>query len=132
MCKKNIVWLAIFMVITQTLSAQTIITFGANSVSKEEFLKAYNKNKTPVADKEKSVRDYVELYTHFKMKVKEAQLLKLDTLEQQKTDLDNFRHQIEENYLSDERTFQTLLNEAFMRSQSDLYLIRYTINMEEH
>jgi hypothetical protein len=27
--------------------AQTLFTFGNQSVSKEEFLKAYNKNKTP-------------------------------------------------------------------------------------
>lgn len=112
--------------------AQTILNYGTFGVSKEEFLKAYNKNKTPITDKEKAVRDYVDLYANFKMKVKEAQLMKLDTLEQLKTDLNNFRHQIEENYLSDERSFNTLMQEAFQRSQWDVHLIRYTMTMEEN
>jgi len=112
--------------------AQTVLTYGANSVNKDEFLRAYNKNKTPVADKEKSVREYVDLYAGFKMKVKEAQLLKLDTLEQQKTDLENFRHQIEENFMSDERTFKLLMQEAFQRSQHDLHLVHYTLPIDEN
>jgi hypothetical protein len=33
--------------------SQTLFTYGTYSVGKDEFLKAYNKNKTPVEDKEK-------------------------------------------------------------------------------
>ena len=43
---------------------QTLITFGKNEVSKEEFLRAYNKNKTTVTDKEKAIRDYANLYVN--------------------------------------------------------------------
>jgi len=38
---------------TSQLFAQTLFTYGKDAVSKEEFLRAYNKNKTPVVDKEK-------------------------------------------------------------------------------
>ncbi len=129
--KKSVLLFSILF-FAQYLHAQIVLTYGNNAVNKEEFLKAYNKNKTPVADKEQSVRDYVTLYANFKMKVKEAQLMKLDTLEQLKTDLDNFRHQIEENYMSDERTFKALMDEAFQRSQSDLHVIRYTIPVDDN
>jgi peptidyl-prolyl cis-trans isomerase SurA len=111
--------------------AQVVLNYGSNTVNKDEFLRAYNKNKTPVADKEKSVREYVELYAGFKMKVKEAQLLKLDTLEQQKTDLENFRHQIEDNFMNDEHTFKLLMQEAFQRSQYDLHVVHYTLPIDE-
>jgi peptidyl-prolyl cis-trans isomerase SurA len=110
--------------------SQSLISYGKYTVNQAEFLRAYNKNKTTVTDKEKSIRDYVELYTNFKLKVKAAQDLKLDTSEQLKSDLDNFRHQIEENYMSDEKTFKFLMDEAFNRSQYDIHIIRYTINSD--
>jgi len=72
-------------------------------VSKDEFLRAYNKNKTAVTDKEKSLREYLTLYSRFKQKVKAAQELKLDTLQQLKYDLQNFSSQVEEGYLNDEK-----------------------------
>jgi peptidyl-prolyl cis-trans isomerase SurA len=41
--------------------SQTLFTYGTYSVSKDEFLKAYNKNKTPAEDKEKALREYLGL-----------------------------------------------------------------------
>ena len=61
------------------VKAQTLITYGKNTVSKEEFIRAYNKNKTKVDNKEKAIREYVGLYTNFKLKVKAAEELKMDT-----------------------------------------------------
>ena len=69
--------------------SQTLITYGNNTVSKEEFLRAYNKNKPATADKEKSMREYLELYTDFKLKVKAAEQLRLDTVSQIKYDMQN-------------------------------------------
>ena len=41
--------------------SQSLFTYGPYSVSKDEFMRAYNKNKTPVTDREKALRDYLEL-----------------------------------------------------------------------
>lgn len=103
--------------------AQTFITYGNNSITKQEFLKAYNKNKTEVTDKEKSLREYIDLYSNFKLKVKAAEELRLDTLEQIKYDIRNFRDQVIENYLSDEKGIERLTNEAFARVQKDLKVL---------
>ena len=105
--------------------AQTFITYGNNNISKQEFLKAYNKNKTPVADKEKSLREYVDLYTNFKLKVKAAEELSLDTLSQIQFDIRNFREQVMDNYLNDEKGMDRLVDEAFERSQKDLHILHY-------
>ena len=107
--------------------AQTLITYGNSSVSKDEFWRAYNKNKQAVPDKEKSLREYLDLYSNFKLKVKAAQDLRLDTLQQLKYDVENFRNQIMENYLSDERGFSRLQQEAFDRSQRDIHLLHFSI-----
>ena len=107
--------------------SQTLFTYGINQVSKDEFLRAYNKNKTPVEDKEKSLREYLDLYIKFKLKVKEAQVLRLDTLQQIQYDIKNFRGQLEEGYLNDEQTVNTLVNEVFERAQKDIHVLHFSV-----
>jgi peptidyl-prolyl cis-trans isomerase SurA len=129
---KKIILLSANLLIGVSLFSQTLINYGKHSIGKVEFLKAFNKNKpTSEGNKEKSVKEYVDLYANFKMKVMEAMELKLDTAEQFKADVDNFRKQIVENYLSDEKTFNMLTDEAFTRSLSDLHVVRYSVTMDE-
>lgn len=111
-------------------NAQSLITYGKNSVTKDEFIRAYNKNKTQVDNKEKAIREYVGLYTNFKLKVKAAEDLKLDTSSQLKDELDNFRHQIEDGYLNDAQTYKFLAEQAIERSQSDLHIIHFSVGID--
>lgn len=124
-------FLAFWILLTHHLSAQTLITVGKQAIGKDEFLRAYNKNRSADTDRSQSVRDYVELYANFKLKVLEARSQGLDTTEQLKADLENFRRQVEENYLHDAATFEQLLKQATDRSQQDLHLIRYSIPVED-
>ncbi len=112
------------------IHAQTIFNYGNNEVNKEEFLRAYNKNNNLVKDKEKSLREYLELYSNFKLKVKAAEEMRLDTLPQIQYDIENFRKQVEENYMSDEKAVAGLLDEAFIRSQKDLHIIHFSIPID--
>lgn len=81
--------------------AQTLIALGKNNISKEEFIRSYNKNKSLIEDKDNSIEKYLSLFTDFKMKVNAALDLKLDTLEQIRFDLMNFRKRIEDAYMVD-------------------------------
>ncbi|MBK7434863.1 MAG: peptidylprolyl isomerase [Chitinophagaceae bacterium] len=99
-------------------------------MDKAEFQRAYNKNKTPVTDKERSLRDYLDLYIRFKLKVKSAKDLKLDTLPQLRSDLESFRGQIEESYMNNEPAVNRLVDEAFDRSQKDLHLFHFFIPVD--
>src|ERR1017187_9248090 len=95
---------------------QTIFTYGNHSVSKDEFLRAYNKNKTPGEDKRQALKEYLDLYIKFKLKVQAARDVSLDTLPSLMADLQNFRSQIENNYLQDDNEVNALVKEAFVRS----------------
>ena len=128
MIKHFILLLVVVTAAIQTFG-QTLFTHGSSQVSKTEFLKAYNKNKTPVADKEKALREYLDLYTKFKLKVQAAKELKLDTLEQMKYDLQNFRSQVEEAYLQDDKAIEVLLDEAIQRSQKDIHLLHFSVDI---
>ncbi|RYD79266.1 MAG: hypothetical protein EOP53_09910, partial [Sphingobacteriales bacterium] len=124
---KKIYWLIALGLCSTGSYAQTLIHYGNNTISKDEFLKAYNKNKTTVEDKEKSIREYVDLYTNFKLKVKAAQELGLDSLPQIKFDVNNFRQQIMENYLSNEKGIDKLVDEAFARLQKDKHVLHFSV-----
>ncbi len=112
---------------TNTLFAQTLFTYGKNETSKADFLRAYNKNKPSTTDKEKAMREYLDLYTNFKLKVKAAQELRLDTSSQIKYDVQNFREQVLENYLSDEKGMQLLIDEAMARSSKDIHVLYFSV-----
>ena len=105
--------------------AQTLFTYGNSSTGKDEFLRAYNKNKPATYNKEKSIKDYLELYTNFKLKVKAAQELRLDTVAQIRYDIENFRDQITDNYLNDEAGLQALIAQAAERSRKDLHVLYF-------
>jgi peptidyl-prolyl cis-trans isomerase SurA len=109
------------------LFSQTLFTYGNNAVDKEEFLRAYNKNKTAVTDKEQVLREYLDLYTKFKLKVKAAKDMRLDTLPQILNDLQNFRGQIDESYMNNDNALNALIDEAFDHSQKDIHVIHFFI-----
>jgi peptidyl-prolyl cis-trans isomerase SurA len=107
--------------------SQTLFTYGSDAVSKNEFLRAFNKNKTTAENKEKALQEYLDLYAKFKLKVKAAAALRLDTLEQIKYDVQNFRSQVDEGYLNDEKEVDRLVAEVFDRSQKDIHLLHFYI-----
>lgn len=117
-----LVLISTFFLPFNTVYAQTLFTYGNQAVSKQEFLKAYKKNNTNGKPTEKSYRDYLDLYTRYKLKVKAAYDMKLDTLASQVADLQNFRSQIVDQYLNNEASMNKLINEAFTRSQKDIHI----------
>ena len=123
---KKLFLLIAFFSITIFSYSQTLFTYGNNAVSKDEFLKAYNKNKTAVSSKN-ALRDYLDLYIKFKLKVQAAKELKLDTLPTLENDLQNFRSQIEDGYLKDDNEVSLLTQEAYNRSKKDIHTSHFFV-----
>ncbi len=106
---------------------QTLFSYGKHTVGTAEFLNAYNKNKTSNTDSLRALRNYLDLYIKFKLKVQAAKDMRLDTLPSLKADLENFRSQVQGNYLKDENEVNTLTDEAFERSQKDIHVVYYFV-----
>ena len=104
------------------VSAQTLFSVDQYPVSKEEFLKAYNKNNSGQKATQAAYRDYLELYIRYKLKVRAAYDAQLDTLPGQRMELQNFRSQVAESYLKDETSLDRLVKEAWQRGQKDIRL----------
>ena len=128
--KKIFIFSAMFLVAGKAF-CQPLFTYGNNATTKEEFLRAYNKNKPVTTDKEKSIREYLNLYTNFKLKVKAARDIRLDTLSQLKYDVQNFRDQIADNYLTNETLLQKLVKEAVDRSAKDIHILYFSVPVAE-
>jgi peptidyl-prolyl cis-trans isomerase SurA len=120
--RKLILFPALTIFFCSTLTAQTLFTCDGRDVSKEDFLRAYNKNNSKEKATAKSYRDYLELYIRYKLKVRSAYAMQLDTLAGQKTELQNFRSQIAENYMKDDESLEKLVNEVYTRGQKDVHL----------
>src|SRR2546421_1957371 len=110
--KKLIAGLTILVSIS--VSAQTLFYYGNDSVSVKEFLEAYRKNNTGPKT-ENSFRDYLRLYINSRLKIKEAKARGYDTLPQISTDLENLRQQILPAYLNDKETTKKVTDEALTR-----------------
>ena len=111
---------AIFSLFSNIATAQTLFTYANKSVSKQDFIRAYQKNNIDQKPSAKSYREYLELYTRFKLKVEAALDLGLDTLDNQKAELQNFRMQIAESFVRDDEAIDQLVKEAFNRGRKDI------------
>lgn len=105
-----------------SLHAQNLFTFGNTPVSKQEFLRVYQKNSLNKAPdfSEPALREYVNLYSLFRMKVREAELAKLDTMSAITGELDSYRRQLSKNYLTDKEVRNKLTTEAYDRMKEDI------------
>lgn len=102
-------------------SAQILFTYGKHTADAREFLRAFNKNNNVTSvNKEKSIRDYLDLYIKSRLKVQEAYDRRYDTLPNIKMEVENLRAQIAENYMTDPEIMNRLVKEAFLRSQKDI------------
>jgi peptidyl-prolyl cis-trans isomerase SurA len=111
--------------------AQTIFTYGNQAVSKDEFLKAYNKNNSSGKPTAKAYKDYLDLYSKYKLKVQAAYDERLDTMPTLAVELQNFRTQIANTYMNDQTYTDKLVNEAFERGQKDLHLEQIFISVPQ-
>lgn len=113
--------------------APWVFTYGSDTVYKPEFERLLSKNKTSKdAPDEKAVREYLELYENFKMKVKEAKLKQLDTMQSFTTELSGYRNQLAKPYLSDKKVTDALINEAYDRMKWEVNASHILINCAEN
>ncbi|HPT52665.1 MAG TPA: peptidylprolyl isomerase, partial [Bacteroidales bacterium] len=109
-----------------------LVTIGNESVTKDEFLKTYSKNNNLMTATEKDLREYLDLFINFKMKVKEGEALQLDTLKQFKTELLSYQKQSSQQYLIDKEVTEQLMDEAKTRAQYHVRASHILINCPEN
>lgn len=134
--KITILILAIFTTIStlaQKEDKRVLLNIGDEDVRVSEFLNIYQKNNvdTDLTDK-KSMKEYLELYINFRLKVKEAHDLGMDTAKAFVDELAGYRAQLAEPYFNDQEVTDELLLEAYNRLQYDIRASHILIKVDEN
>ena len=103
------------------LDKQVLMTIGDQDVTVKEFTDVYYKNnlKSDVIEK-KTVDEYLDLFTTFRMKVMEAERMKLDTSAKFQKELAGYRKQLAKPFMSSDNITEELLEEAYQRKLKDI------------
>lgn len=78
-----------------------LMLINGKEVRRSEFEYALNKNNSALGEDKKAVKEYLPMYINFKLKVAEAETMRLDTLSSFIQELSENRKQLAENYLID-------------------------------
>lgn len=101
---------------------EVLMTVGNDKVTVDDFLNVYRKNnnkESSIIDK-KALEDYLNLYTIFRLKVKEAKDLGIDTTKVFRDELSGYRRTLSQPYLIEKNAIDSLVVEAYDRMKLDI------------
>ncbi|WP_022822237.1 peptidylprolyl isomerase [Hymenobacter norwichensis] len=107
---------------TTTAPQAAVETLGTTPVPAQEFAYVYRKNNStaPEYGTRPSVTEYLDLYTNFKLKVIEAEQRGLDTTQAFKRELDGYKQQLAQPYLTEKSVTEQLVREAYERMSKEV------------
>lgn len=98
-----------------------LFTIDGDNVYTSEFIRVYQKNKDIVLDEEKKeFVDYLDIFIDFKLKLKEAKDLQLDTMPNYLSELSKYKEQLIEPYLQNSEAIEKLAKEAYERTLTEV------------
>jgi len=121
---KNFLLIIIFCISTLSIFAQSddvLFTYDKTPVDVSEFQFVYEKNN--VNEKElytdASVKEYLDLYVNFKLKVKEAESMGLDQTPAFKSEYERYKKQLSKSYLIDRQVSEDMIKVAHERTKEE-------------
>jgi len=122
----------VFTAKAQNETDPVLLNIAGENISKTEFLSVYQKNNVngEVLDK-KSLEEYLDLFINFKLKVREATDMGLDTAASFVNELKGYRDQLAKPYFVDEEVNKELLQQAYDRKNTDIRVSHILIRVEK-
>ena len=96
----------------QDNSSSTLLRVENDSFTVADFLKVYDKQ---TDDKDQKVSDQFDLFVDYRLKVKEAQKRKIDTLSNFQKEFKRYRNQLADNYIANGKVTDDLVKETYER-----------------
>lgn len=125
--------------ITSTISSfaqpkkdAVLMTIGNDKVTVDDFLNVYkkNNNRDGAALDKKSMEEYLDLYTIFRLKVKEAKEMGIDTTKAFRDELSGYRKTLAQPYLTEKDAIDNMVKEAYDRMQWDIRTSHLLVKMD--
>ena len=114
---------------TQVLNDSILMTVAGRKIEAGEFIRMFNKSNE--SDKLPDVDNYLQQYINFRLKVADAINKGIDTTKEFKNELNGYRNQLAQNYLTDTKTKERLLQRTYERSLIDINAWHILINCPE-
>ncbi len=133
--KKSLLLIVLAAILATGLLGQespVLMTIGEEQVSLEEFERIYRKNNNEASLNRQNPEDYLELFVNFKVKVKEAESLGMDTTTKFINELEGYRKQLAKPYLVDEEAKEAMMEEAYEWSKYDILASHILIRLPEN
>ena len=133
--KKSLLLIVLAAILATGLLGQespVLMTIGEEQVSLEEFERIYRKNNNEASLNRQNPEDYLELFVNFKVKVKEAESLGMDTTTKFINELEGYRKQLAKPYLVDEEAKEAMMEEAYEWSKYDIRASHILIRLPEN
>ena len=108
-----------------------LMTVDGKPVARSEFEAIYKKNNKDAAVTKKALDEYLELFVNYKLKVRAAEALGMDTIGKFKTELDGYRKQLARPYLIDRELNDNLMHEAYDRSTQEIRASHILVKLNE-
>ncbi len=122
-------FLSVFFLISVAQDSNIILTIDHDKITKAEFESIFKKNNRDADVSPEALNEYMELFINFKLKVKEAEYLGLDSVQKFITELKGYRDQLARPYLTDNNQNEALVREAYERSSEEVEASHILINV---
>jgi len=128
---RSLLSLMVFLLFSRFCYAQdpdekVLMTVAGREVQAGEFIRMYNKSLDPL--NKTDINDYLEQFIAFKLKVAEAIELGYDTTKAFREELNGYRNQLAQSYLTDPDIKEKLLLKAYQRSLTEINASHILIN----
>ncbi|MEC9208814.1 MAG: peptidylprolyl isomerase [Bacteroidota bacterium] len=128
---KRVVLSFVLSVFVTVLSAQDVLTIADKNISLEEFKSIFYKNNHNAEITKEYLEEYMDLFVNFKLKVREAEELGLDTNHSFITELEGYRKQLAKPYLKNNEFDAQMLTESYDRMKTDVNASHILISVDE-
>jgi len=122
--KKTAIFFLLLIIGSKVVSQkknQVLVNLNGEKVTVAEFKKVYEKNLNAIDNTDaKDVTKNLELYINYKLKVKEAYDLRLDTLSSYKREIETYKNQLIAPYLQDKEYSKKLVKQAYERIRNEV------------
>ena len=113
-----------------SVNAQSLLKIQGELISLDEFKSIFYKNNDDIEITKDYLDEYIDLFINFKLKVREAEELGLDTTASFILELEGYRKQLAKPYLKNKDFDQKMLAEAYARMQKDVHASHILISFD--
>lgn len=116
-----ILFLGLSSIVLSQKKDKVLLTIDGEKTMVSDFKRIYEKNLDAIDnDEAKDVEKNLELYINYKLKVKEAYSIKLDTLPSYVKEMEGYKNQLSAPYMQDTVFINKLVEDAYFRTKNEI------------